>query len=87
MAIAFVLIQCNNQSVEWVIEELKKVESVIEIQGVFGMYDIIIKVQANDSDTINKIILTQIRKIEKVKTTLTLLLIDSDKYDYSRISS
>jgi|ETNmetMinimDraft_8_1059916.scaffolds.fasta_scaffold82847_1 DNA-binding Lrp family transcriptional regulator len=87
MVIAFVLIQCNNQSVEWVIEELKKVESVIEIQGVFGMYDIIIKVQTNDSDTINKIILTQIRKIEKVKTTLTLLLIDSDKYDYSRISS
>ena len=83
MAIAFVLIQCNNQSVEWVIEELKKVESVIEIQGVFGMYDIIIKVQANDSDTINKIILTQIRKIEKLKTTLTLLLIDSDKHDHN----
>jgi DNA-binding Lrp family transcriptional regulator len=83
MAIAFVLIQCNNQSVEWVIEELKKVESVIEIQGVFGMYDIIIKVQANDSDTINKIILTQIRKIEKLKTTLTLLLIDSDKHNHN----
>ena len=83
MAIAFVLIQCNNQSVEWVIEELKKVESVIEIQGVFGMYDIIIKVQANDSDTINKIILTQIRKIEKLKTTLTLLLIDLDKHDHT----
>ena len=83
MAIAFVLIQCNNQSVEWVIEELKKVKSVIEIQGVFGMYDIIIKVQANDSDTINKIILTQIQKIEKLKTTLTLLLIDLDKHDHT----
>ncbi len=46
MTIAFILIQCGNIDVELVIEDLKKVKSIIEIQGVFGSYDIIVKMQA-----------------------------------------
>ena len=72
MSIAYTLIQCDKLKVDVVIEQLKKIDSVKEIQEVFGMYDIIIKVQTNNTQTIPETISTQIQKIEKLKSTLTL---------------
>jgi DNA-binding Lrp family transcriptional regulator len=78
MPIAFALIQCDTLAVDNVIEQLKKIDSVKEIQGVFGVYDIIIKVQPKDTKTIPEIISTQIRKIDKLKSTLTLTISNPD---------
>ena len=78
MPIAYILIQCDNLAVDNVIEQLKKIDSVKEIQGVFGMYDIIIKIQTNDTKIIAETISTQIRKIDKLKSTLTLTVSNSD---------
>lgn len=74
MVQAFVLIQCNDLCVEQVIVDLKKVESVKEIQGLFGMYDVVIKVQAKDTVEMDKMISTQIRTIEKLRSTVTLIV-------------
>ena len=79
MSIAYTLIQCDKLKVDVVIEQLKKIDSVKEIQEVFGMYDIIIKVQTNDTQTIPETISTQIRKIEKLKSTLTLTVSNHDE--------
>ena len=78
MPIAFALVQCDNLAVDNVIEQLKKIDSVKEIQGVFGIYDIIIKVQTKDTKTIPEIISTQIQKIDKLKSTLTLTISNPD---------
>lgn len=74
MVQAFVLIQCNDLCVEQVIVDLKKVESVKEIQGLFGMYDIIIQVQAKNAVEMDRLISIQIRTIEKLRTTVTLIV-------------
>ena len=58
---------------DYVIEELKKIDAVKEIQGVFGTYDIIIKVKADDKNIFAEVISSQIRKIDKLKSTLTLM--------------
>ena len=42
------------------------------------MYDIIINIQTNDTKTIAKTISNQIRKIDKLKSTLTLTVSNSD---------
>jgi len=78
MALAFVLIQCGNMDVDGIIEELKKVKSVTNIQGLFGMYDIVIKVRASDNKTLDEVISTQIRSIKKLGVTHTLLICNSD---------
>jgi hypothetical protein len=41
MPTGFVLINCETSHVDYVIEQLKKIDAVKEIQGVFGMYDIL----------------------------------------------
>ena len=71
---AFVLIKCNNLYVEQVIVNLKKFESVKEVQGTYGLYDILIKIITNDTKDFDEIISTQIRTLENITSTITLNL-------------
>ena len=74
----YILIHCHNSSERYVIEQLKKIDSVKEIQEVFGIYDVIIKVKANDKNTFAEIISSQIQKIDKLKSMLTLMISNPD---------
>jgi len=62
--------------VEQIIIDLKKINPVKEIQGIYGVYDILIKIQSDDC-TIDEIIYNSIRKIKNITSTVTLNLTDS----------
>ncbi len=76
MAEAFVLINCEIGSEETVIEKLNLVDEVIEVHGTFGAYDILAKVEADNVEIIREAITWKIRKIEKIRSTLTLMGIE-----------
>ncbi len=78
MPTGFVLINCETSHVNYVIEQLKKIDIVKEIRGVFGIYDIIIKVIVDNKDIFTKIISVQIRTIDKLKSTLTLMVSNTE---------
>ena len=76
MAIAYVLINCELGSEEQIIDELKHISDVKEIHGTFGAYDILAKVESDGVKKLRETIVWKIRKINKVKSTLTLMGID-----------
>ncbi|GFN40698.1 MAG: Lrp/AsnC ligand binding domain-containing protein [Thaumarchaeota archaeon] len=76
MAIAYVLINCELGSEEPIIDELKHISDVKEIHGTFGAYDILAKVESDGVKKLRETIVWKIRKINKVKSTLTLMGID-----------
>ena len=76
MAEAFVLINCEIGSEETVIEKLNSISEVIEVDGTFGAYDILAKVEADNVEIIRETITWKIRKIEKIRSTLTLMGIE-----------
>jgi len=76
MAIAYVLINCDLGYEEQIIEELKHISDVKEVHGTFGAYDILAKVESDTVEKLKETITWKIRKIQKVRTTLTLLVID-----------
>ena len=45
MTVVYVLINCNMGFEKYIIDELKRIESVKEIQGVFGMFNVLIKIR------------------------------------------
>ena len=47
-----------------------------EIQGVYGVYDIILKLTSDDSTKLRAIVTNDIRKIENVQSTLTMMVIE-----------
>ena len=75
MEIAYVLISCDLGTEETVIEDLKHIDSVKEVQGTFGAYDIIVKVKNQKRDKIKETIIWNIRKLEHVRSTLSLMTI------------
>ena len=73
MAQAFVLINCELGSEESVISQLKSIEGVIEVHGTFGAYDVIAKIESDSIEALRETITWKIRKIEKIRSTLTLM--------------
>jgi DNA-binding Lrp family transcriptional regulator len=70
---AYVLINCELGAESQISEEVKSMDYVKEILGVFGNYDIIIKLECKNVDGISETIAKKIRKMEKVNSTTTLM--------------
>ena len=76
MPIAFVLINEEIGSEEEVLKALKKVEGVQEAYAVYGVYDVIAKVRAETMVKVKDIITRSLRRLNKVRSTLTMIVIE-----------
>ena len=69
---AFVLINCGLGSETRVLDEIRVLNYVEKVYRVYGVYDIIVKVAANNKEDLQRKILL-LRRIDEIKSTLTLL--------------
>jgi DNA-binding Lrp family transcriptional regulator len=76
MPMAFVLINAEIGSEDAVVKELKAVSNVKEAYMVYGVYDIVAKVAADSMDKLKEIITWKVRRLNKVKSTLTMIVIE-----------
>jgi DNA-binding Lrp family transcriptional regulator len=76
MPTAYVLVNCDMGSEDSVINDLKSIQGIRNVSGVFGAYDIIVDVQTPTIDKLRETITMKIRKLEGVRTTLTLMAIE-----------
>jgi len=70
------------------VEIIKKIKEILdkegktvkyEVQGVYGVYDILVKITADNMDLLRNIITNKIRKIDKVYSTLTMMVIEEQE--------
>ena len=76
MPIAFVLINTELGSESEVLNTLKDVKGVVETYAVYGVYDVVAKITANTMDKLRDIITWHVRRLDKVSSTLTMLVIE-----------
>ena len=76
MATAYVLINCELGSEEEIIKQLKNLEGVIEVNGTFAAYEILPKIESATVEILRATKTWKIRKIEKIRSTLTLMGIE-----------
>ncbi len=74
MKIAYVLISCDLGYEAEIIDELKHIDNVKEVQGVFGAYDILTKLESDNMEHIRDVITWKIRKLHRVRSKLTLIV-------------
>ncbi len=83
MPTAYVLLNSDLGSDSSIISEVKQIlqeEDVqFEVQGVYGVYDIVLKISSDDADNLRSIITNKIRKIGKVQSTLTMMVIEEQE--------
>ena len=73
MAKAYVLINCDLGSEDKIISDLRKLEHIKDVVGTFGAYDIVAKIEAETSEQLREAVTWKIRKMDKVRSTLTLM--------------
>ena len=68
----YILINCDLGSEVDIINELGKIPEVKEVRGTYGIYDIFVKLQAESNSALETIITHKIRRLPKVRSTVTL---------------
>jgi len=76
MPTAFVLINTEIGSEPDVLKELKKIERVKEASAVYGVYDIVATVRAETMDKLKEIVTWHVRRLDKVRSTLTMIIVE-----------
>lgn len=83
MATAYVLLNSDLGSDVSIIAEIKEKlvnEDVkFEVRGVYGVYDIVLKLTSDDAEKLRALITNKIRKISRVQSTLTMIVIEEQE--------
>ena len=78
METAYVLVSCDLGFDAEIIEEIKQFKDVKEVLGIFGAYDILVKVESANVENLKDTITWKIRKINRVRSTLTLMVAEKN---------
>ena len=75
MATAFVLINAEIGAESEVLKDLKGIPEVKEAHMVYGVYDIIARVETETMQELKDAISWKIRRLDKVRSTLTMIVV------------
>jgi DNA-binding Lrp family transcriptional regulator len=73
---AYVLINYEIGAEENILNKLKNVPGVVEVNEVNGVYDIVVKIASDTLESLKNTITRHIRAIDTVRSTLTLIIIE-----------
>ena len=83
MPTSYVLLNSDLGSDESIIDDIKRIlsneEVDYEVQGVYGVYDIVLKLSSKDAEKLRTIITNKVRKIGKIQSTLTMMVIEEQE--------
>ena len=75
MPVAFVLINTNLGSEEEVLKGVQDVEGVKESYNVYGVYDIVAKIEADTMDKLKGIVTFDIRRLKGVRSSMIMIVV------------
>lgn len=70
------LINADLGAEEELVKQLKAVEFVKEVYVVYGVYDIVAKVEADTMDKVKETITWKVRRLDRVRSTLTMIVVE-----------
>jgi DNA-binding Lrp family transcriptional regulator len=76
MPMAFVLINADLGAEEELVKQLKAVDNVKEVYVVYGVYDIVAKVESDTMDKVKETITWKVRRLDRVRSTLTMIVVE-----------
>ena len=76
MPSAFILINTEIGFEESVLKELNKLTNIKDAYVTYGVYDIVAKVESDSMDDLKSVISHNIRRLDKVRSTLTMIVVE-----------
>jgi DNA-binding Lrp family transcriptional regulator len=72
MPVVYILINTELGMEEDLIQELRKMENIKEAYVAYGVYDVIVKAEAENMENLKELVAFKIRRMKEVKNTLTM---------------
>ena len=73
---AYLVIHCNKGDEFSTLKNLCNIPEVKDADVVFGLYDVICKIESSSEDSLQDTILKQVRKLPKIKSCMTLNIVN-----------
>ena len=70
---AYVLLNTELGKEPEVAEAIKGAKEIKSVHSLYGIYDIIVEVEADTMDRVKEVVFNRIRRLENVKSTITLI--------------
>ncbi|MBS7656242.1 Lrp/AsnC ligand binding domain-containing protein [Candidatus Bathyarchaeota archaeon] len=77
MVLAYVLINSEVGKEPELIKALKNIDGVKEVFSVYGVYDIIAKVEGKTVNELKEVVIAKIRQLNYVRSTLTMIVMEN----------
>jgi len=71
---AFVLITSEIGKEAEVLDSLKKIQGIREAHNLYGVYDVIARIECADEGDLRNIVTNRIRNVDNVRATMTLMV-------------
>jgi len=74
---AFVFMNIDAGGEQEVLKELRNIQNVKEAHLVYGVYDLVARIEAETMDKLKEIVTWKVRRLDKVRSTLTTIVMES----------
>ena len=75
---AFVLINAEVGNEQELIKQLRGIPNVTEVHVVYGVYDVIAKVESDSMEKVKETITNSLRRLDNVRSTLTMIAVEDE---------
>lgn len=75
MASAYLLLNVETGTDEEVLDSLKPIQEVKEARMVYGVYDIVVRVEAETMEELKNVVSWTIRRLDRVRSTMTMIIV------------
>ena len=73
LATAHLIIKCKGGAETDLFEQLRSIEGVREIRRIIGEFDIVVKIESDDSESLRRLIKWKVMKNDKIQSVSTLM--------------
>lgn len=77
MPMAFVFMNIDAGGEQEVLKQLRSIANVREAHLVYGVYDLVARIEAESMDKLKEIVTWKVRRLDKVRSTLTTIVMES----------
>jgi DNA-binding Lrp family transcriptional regulator len=77
MPMAFVFMNIDTGGEQEVLKQLQGIPNVREAHLVYGVYDLVARIEAETMDKLKEIVTWKVRRLDKVRSTLTTIVMES----------
>lgn len=72
---AYILVSCEIGTEQELSSKLEQIDEVKKVTITYGDYDIVVEAETDDAKKMDNVITAKIRKLEKIRSTITLRVI------------